>query len=286
MKLTVISGRSGSGKSVCLHVLEDLGFYCIDNLPVSLLPALVQQVKPYHQNIAVSIDARNMPTELDRFDSILQELKEIVPHTEIIFLDADDVTLLRRFSETRRKHPLSSAKVSLQEALQQESHLLELIAQLADLRIDTTRLTVQQLRELTSDRIGPKNSKHLSLLFESFGYKFGVPVDADFAFDVRCIPNPYWEPTLRSLTGFDPEVAEFLQKQPQTQQLIDDIIKFLETWLPHFKSDNRNYMTVAIGCTGGQHRSVYFVEKIAEHFRHSKYHVQVRHQETLKKNEA
>jgi len=279
MKLTIVSGRSGSGKSVCLHVLEDLGYYCIDNLPVSLLPALIKQIAPHQQNVAVGIDARNIPAELDRFVSIIDELKKLASHYEIIFLDAEDLTLLRRFSETRRKHPLSSEKTSLQEALQKESHLVEPIAQLADLRIDTTRLKVQQLRESIRDRLVSKPNQSLSLLFESFGYKFGIPVDADYTFDIRCIPNPYWDTNLRHLTGMDAPVAEFLEQQPQTQKIIDDITKFLETWLPQFEGDNRNYMTVAIGCTGGQHRSVYVVEQLAKHFRAINYNVQLRHRE-------
>jgi UPF0042 nucleotide-binding protein len=279
MKLTIISGRSGSGKSVCLHVLEDLGFYCIDNLPVSLLPALVKQIEQYQQNVAVSIDARNIPIELDRFVSIIKELKNTVDHYEIIFLDAEEETLIRRFSETRRKHPLSSEQLPLHEAIQKELHLLEPIAQLADLRIDTTRLTIQQLREITRERISPQSKKGLSILFESFGYKFGVPADADFTFDVRCLPNPYWEPSLRSLTGREPLVQQFLQKQDNTQPLINDIFQFLKNWIPRFEIDNRNYMTIAIGCTGGQHRSVYIVEKLAELFREQKFKVQIRHRE-------
>lgn len=279
MRLTIISGRSGSGKSVCLHVLEDLGFYCIDNLPVSLLPALIEQVRNHQPRIAVSVDARNLPTDLDRFINILDQLKKIVTSYEIIYLDAEDTTLLRRFSETRRKHPLSSEKISLQEALKKEAQLLEPIAQLADLRIDSTRLTVQQLRELVRDRVTDKLKKGLSLLFESFGYKFGVPADADYVFDVRCLPNPYWEPSLREFTGLDLQVEEFLQQQPQTQKLLDHIKSFLETWLPTFEADNRNYMTVAMGCTGGQHRSVYIVEQLAKHFLGQHRNVQIRHRD-------
>lgn len=279
MKLTIISGRSGSGKSVCLHVLEDLGYYCIDNLPVSLLPSLAEQIGPLQPRVAVSIDARNVPADLDRFVSILEKVKQNVDNYEIIFLDAEDKTLFRRFSETRRKHPLSSDKIHLQEALQQESQLLEPISQLADLRIDSTRLTVQQLRALVRERITPKNNKGLSLLFESFGYKFGVPPDADFTFDVRCLPNPYWEPHLRSFTGLDQPVEEFLQQAPQTKKLIVDITTFLTDWLPNFEVDNRTYMTIAVGCTGGQHRSVYIAEQLARHFENKKFKTQIRHRE-------
>ncbi len=279
MKLTIISGRSGSGKSVCLHMLEDLGFYCIDNLPVSLLPALLEHNHAQHPAIAVSIDARNLPEDLNRFTTIIQDLKKNLTHCEIVFFDAEDETLLKRFSETRRKHPLSSEQLSLLEALAYEKKLLEPIARLADLRIDSTRLTVQQLRELVHHRITPDTHKNLSLLFESFGYKFGVPADADYVFDVRCLANPYWEPHLRAHTGQEQQVAEFLLTHPQTTQLIHDIQTFLETWLPHFATDNRNYMTIAIGCTGGQHRSVYIVEQLAHYFRQQPKQVQVRHRE-------
>lgn len=279
MKLTIISGRSGSGKSICLHVLEDLGYYCIDNLPISLLPALVEQISPHQKRVAVSIDARNVPADLHRFSHIIDDLKKMVSSYEIIFLDADEGTLLRRFSETRRKHPLSSEKIHLHEALQQESKLLEPIAQLADLRIDTTQRSVQQLREHVRDRITAKTNKSLSLLFESFGYKRGIPIDADFTFDVRCIPNPYWETSLRGLNGKDQPVIEFLQKQSQTKKLIADISHFLDSWLPYYGADNRSYMTIAIGCTGGQHRSVYVVEQLADHFRNQDYNIQIRHRE-------
>lgn len=280
MKLTIISGRSGSGKSVCLHVLEDLGYYCIDNLPVGLLPALVNQLRDYHTKVAVSVDARNLPADLDRFVNILDELKKTTAEYEIIYFDAEEATLIKRFSETRRKHPLSSEKTPLKEALQIESQMLEPIAQTADLRIDTTRFTVKQLYELIRERITPKSNKGLSLLFQSFGYKHGIPSDADFTFDVRCLPNPYWQPALRNLTGLDQEVIAYLQKQPLTEKLINDIKQFLLTWVPQFQSDSRNYMTIAIGCTGGQHRSVYIVEELAKHFRDSNtLNVQIRHRE-------
>lgn len=278
MKLIIISGRSGSGKSVCLHMLEDLSFYCIDNLPVGLLPALLEHNHAQHPAVAVSIDARNFPDDLNQFTEIITNLKKIT-HCEIVFFDAEDETLVKRFSETRRKHPLSSDKLSLTEALHYEKKLLEPIARLADLRIDSTRLTVQQLRELVHHRITPDIKKELSLLIESFGYKFGVPTDADYVFDVRCLANPYWEPHLRAHTGKDNNVADFLLKHPQTQQLLEDIKAFLNKWLPHFATDNRNYMTIAIGCTGGQHRSVYLAERLAEYFRRQQKQVQVRHRE-------
>lgn len=278
MKLIVISGRSGSGKSICLHVLEDLGFYCIDNLPVGLLPALVQEVSHEYEQIAISIDARNIPSKLSRFESIFTSLKQSTDNYEIIYLDADDNTLLKRFSETRRKHPLSSNEISLNEALQRENALLQPIAELADLRIDTSCLTMHQLRDLLHKRLVQHRGK-LSLLFESFGYKFGVPGDADFVFDVRCLPNPYWQTALSARNGLDEAVAKYLEEVPQTQQLLNDIQHFLETWIPPFIADNRNYLTIAIGCTGGQHRSVYCVEKLAVYFKNLYPNIQIRHRD-------
>lgn len=278
MKLIVISGRSGSGKSICLHVLEDLGFYCIDNLPIGLLPALVQEVSSEYKQIAISIDARNLPANISRFESILTALKKSTHNYEVIYLDADDSTLLKRFSETRRKHPLSSNEVSLKEALQQESLLLQPIAELADLRIDTSCLTMHQLRDLLHKRLVGHPGK-LSLLFESFGYKFGVPGDADFVFDVRCLPNPYWQTALSTRNGLDPEVIKYLDDLPEAQRLLQDIQAFLEKWIPEFIADNRNYLTVAIGCTGGQHRSVYCAEKLAAHFKNIYSNIQTRHRD-------
>ena len=249
MKITIISGRAGSGKSVCLHLLEDWGFYCIDNLPVRLLPALIEQVQQQRSLVAVSIDARNLQADLADFTNIIEHIKKTTNQCEIIFFDAEDNALLKRFSETRRKHPLSTNKISLQEALKHETQLLEPISQLADLRIDTTRLSVQQLRDLIAKRIAPKAEQELSILIESFGYKFGVPLDADYVFDVRCLPNPYWQPNLRNFNGRDKEVIEFLEQQPETKNLATHIQHFLETWLPYFENSNRTYLTIAIGCT-------------------------------------
>ena len=279
MKITIISGRAGSGKSVCLHLLEDLDYYCIDNLPISLLPALIEKINTQDKRIAIGIDARNSLNELEQFTQVVEHIKKISTHCEIIFLDADDSVLLKRFSETRRKHPLSNNRISLKEALKRETQLLEPITQSADWRIDTSRLSVQQLRELVANRISNNSDKNLSLLFQSFGYKFGVPLDADYVFDVRCLPNPYWEPSLRSYTGRDQEVAEFLQQQPETKKMVDDIQHFVESWLPYFASSNRTYLTVAIGCTGGQHRSVYVAEQLVKYFEEKHNNVQIRHRE-------
>jgi len=283
MKLIIISGLSGSGKSIALNVLEDLHYYCIDNLPAAMLPALADQLlgssNMEHEHIAVGIDARNSPSDLAGFADILRDLKSRHIEVEIFFLEADTPTLIKRFSETRRRHPLSSDEVPLSEAIAQERSLLEPIAVEADLHIDTSRTNVHQLRELIYSRVNDGDATRLSLLFESFGFKQGIPVDADFVFDVRCIPNPHWEPRLRRLTGRDPAVAEFLEQHDDAVKMFNDIRQFLENWIPRFEADNRSYMTIAIGCTGGQHRSVYMVEKLAACFKEQRPGILHRHRE-------
>lgn len=280
MKLVIISGRSGSGKTTALHVLEDLGFYCVDNLPVSLLPELVLQVRDGHlSKVAVGIDARNVPAQLLQFSKVYSDIITAEDDIEIIFLDADDKVLLQRFSETRRKHPLSNPNISLAEAIAEEKRLLEGISTLAALSIDTSFLTLHQLRDLIKKRVGDKVNQGLALLFQSFGFKHGVPTDADFVFDVRCLPNPYWDASLRSLTGIDQAVIEFLTSHTAVNEMVLDITTFLSHWLPKFEENNRSYMTVAIGCTGGQHRSVYVTEALCKHFSNTIKNVQVRHRE-------
>ncbi|VAX09856.1 RNase adapter protein RapZ [hydrothermal vent metagenome] len=283
MKLIIISGLSGSGKSIALNVLEDLHYYCIDNLPAAMLPALADQLlssgNMEREHIAVGIDARNTPADLADFSNILKDLQSRQLEIEIFFLEADTPTLIKRFSETRRRHPLSSDEVPLSEAIAQERSLLQPIAGEADLHMDTSRTNIHQLRELIHSRVNKDDHSQLSLLFESFGFKQGIPVDADFVFDVRCIPNPHWEPRLRSLTGRDPAVAEFLELHDDAVKMFDDIRHFLESWVPRFEADNRSYMTVAIGCTGGQHRSVYMVEKLAAWFKQQRPGILHRHRE-------
>ncbi len=282
MKLVIVSGLSGSGKSIALHVLEDLGYYCIDNLPVGMLPGLAEQLRQRPgpaEPVAVGIDARNLIDDLQRFPAILADLREGGVTTEVLFLEAEDATLLKRFSETRRRHPLSSDETPLAEAIVQERRLLEPVAGEARLHIDTTQTNVHQLRDLIRQRVAGAADGQLSLLFESFGFKHGVPVDADFVFDVRCIPNPHWVPELRPLTGRDRAVAEYLEAHPEVHQMYEDIRDFLTTWIPRFEADNRSYMTVAVGCTGGQHRSVYLVERLSEHFRRLRAGVLSRHRE-------
>lgn len=283
MKLIIVSGRSGSGKSTALHVLEDLGFYCIDNLPIGLLFPLTEeasQASPQKlRNIAVSIDARNLADEIANFEAMHERLKTAELKVEIIFLDATDQALLQRFHATRRKHPLSNDRTSLREAIIGEKRLLEPLAKLADLYIDTTELSMYELRDMVKQRIVGRREQELALLFQSFGFKHGVPVDSDYVFDVRCLPNPYWDPNLRKFTGVDPEVKAFLEQQPATQHMLDDIKRFLESWLPAFRESNRSYMTISIGCTGGQHRSVFMCEQLGAYFESHYSNVQVRHTE-------
>ncbi|HAJ75266.1 MAG TPA: RNase adapter RapZ [Gammaproteobacteria bacterium] len=282
MTLTIISGRSGSGKSTVLHILEDRDYYCIDNLPASLLPSLADRLSSGAAgipNIAVSIDARNISADLEKVPSIINDLERKDLLTEIIFLDANSQTLLKRFSESRRKHPLTTESVGLKEAIDKESELLEPIAVMASLSIDTSSMSLHQLRDIVKNRLVESSETSLALAFQSFGYKNGVPVDADIVYDVRCLPNPYWDTALRSLTGLDKPVIDFLDEQQEVLDMYTDIRDYLRKWLPIFEQNNRSYITVALGCTGGQHRSVYLCEKLTEEFSATVSNVQARHRE-------
>lgn len=283
MRLVIVSGTSGAGKSVVLHALEDLGSYCIDNLPMGLLPAFAREIssadKHHYETVAVGIDARNLNNDFEAFPEMLGEIKRHGIGCDVIFVDASDDTLIKRFSETRRRHPLTDSEVPLEEAILQERLMLRPLISHADMQLDTTRTNVHQLRDLVQKRIGGRSSPTISILFESFGFKHGIPVEADFVFDVRCLPNPHWEPQLRALTGQDRKVAEFLEEHAEVNRMFDEIKGFLESWLPHFVADNRSYLTIAIGCTGGQHRSVYFVERLSEYFRNTQQRVLTRHRE-------
>ena len=282
MKLVVISGVSGSGKSNALHVMEDLDYYCIDNLPVGLLPAFAEQAAASNESIthaAIGIDARNLPNELHRFSYILGQLKNKGVVVEIIFLDAEDNILLKRFSETRRKHPLTEDEIPLIEAIQKERELLEPIASRADLYIDTSRTNIYQLRDLIKERITGSTSQDLSLLFESFGFKYGAPTDADFVFDARCLPNPHWEPELRPYTGLDQPVIDYLKQHAIVDEMFEDIKNFILNWMPRFEAENRSYLTVAIGCTGGQHRSVYLAHQLAKTLKQVHPNTHIRHRD-------
>ena len=282
MRLVIVSGLSGSGKSVALHTLEDLGYYCIDNLPAGLLSVLAQELSlaatPV-QNAAVGIDARNLPQALQQFSQVLDQLKQRGISSEILFLTCETETLIKRFSETRRRHPLSNSGAALAEAVEQERALLEPIAQRADLFIDTSLTNIHQLRDLVLSRVARQSRNRLSLLFESFGYKHGIPRDADFVFDARCLPNPHWQPELRPLSGHDKPVAQYLDSEPQVAAMHEQLRSFLEQWIPAFEAGNRSYLTIAVGCTGGQHRSVYLVERLARHFQTHYPNVVTRHRE-------
>ena len=282
MKLIIVSGRSGSGKSTALHVLEDMGFYCIDNLPIGLLGPLTKeaiQEADHAIKIAVSIDARNLYRELGDFPLIMQALSASNINTEVIYLDADNETLLKRFHATRRKHPLSNRTVSLREAIARETELLEPIAMLASLYIDTKDLSLYQLRDQVKLRVLGQTDQELAILIQSFGFKHGVPSDSDYVFDVRCLPNPYWDASLRGLRGTDQAIIDFLESHDEPLKMVNDISSFLESWLPYSKKSNRTYVTISIGCTGGHHRSVYVSEKLAKIFSTRHNNVQVRHKE-------
>ena len=283
MRLVIISGLSGSGKSVALHLLEDLGYYCIDNIPVGLLRSFADELllanDGTYKDVGVGLDARNRPSDIEQIPALVKKLRADGVECEIIFLQAADDVLLSRFSETRRRHPLTNADVSLPEAIAKERELLGPIIDAADLIVDTTGTTAYALRERIRERIGDKAPSSLSILIESFGYKHGLPPDADFVFDVRCLPNPYWETQLRPLNGRDVEVVTFLDAQPLVQEMIRDIAGFLEHWIPRYRDFQRSYLTVAIGCTGGQHRSVYVAEAVAKLLRATQESIQTRHHE-------
>lgn len=283
MRLIIVSGRSGSGKSTALNMLEDNGFYCIDNLPAGLLPELAERALLHTEMLqplmAVSIDARNLPSQLRRFPELLEQVRSRNIRCDVLYLDANDATLLKRFSETRRRHPLSSGTRSLAEAIADEEALLGPIIDLADLKIDTTHLNLYQLRDMLKLRLVEQPDAGTAFLIESFGFKRGMPVDADLVFDVRCLPNPYWKAELRDFSGLDQPVIEYLEAQPEVEELYRDTHAYLDKWLPRFAASNRSYVTVAIGCTGGQHRSVYLAERLGQALKGRLKNLQVRHRE-------
>ena len=283
MRLVVISGHSGSGKTSALNILEDVGFTCIDNLPASLLENLISQLNSNNNhedlNIAVGIDARNLVGDLNKIPEILKIIGRDGVDVSVIFLYAHRSDLLRRYSETRRRHPLSTDTIGLKEAIELEKNILSPISDIADRSVDTSRLTLHQLRDLIKNTIVPNTPQHMSILFESFGFKNGVPTDSDFVFDVRCLPDPYWKQQLKNKTGNDQGVIEFLESQVEVASMLADIIGFLTRWIPKFQQNNRSYLTVSIGCTGGQHRSVYLANRLHEHFAADHPLIQVSHKE-------
>jgi UPF0042 nucleotide-binding protein len=276
MQLILITGLSGSGKSVALNVLEDSGYYYVDNLPAAMLSRTVEYLAGAgYPRAALSLELRSaeslsdLPRQLDAFRAAGHDVR-------VIFLEAKTDTLIKRFSETRRRHPLSDGGLTLTESIERERTLLAGLADHAH-RVDTSDLAPNTLRNWVKDFVGVPRTG-LTLLFESFGFKHGVPLDADLVFDVRCLPNPNYDPRLRPLTGRDRAVVEFLEADPATRKMLEDIRRFVADWLPAFDRDNRSYLTVAVGCTGGQHRSIYLAEALAAHFR-GRAQVLVRHRE-------
>ncbi len=281
MRIIVLSGLSGSGKSVALRMLEDLDFYCIDNIPAALLtPFIAHAVRnpgETYGRAAVGVDARNTAAEIATVPRLIDELRRSGIDCELIFLTATDEVLLRRFAETRRTHPMGRGSLDLRTALSLERDLLEPIAHAADLLIDTSHLGMHALRDVIAERVGVPRTDRLSITFESFGFKHGIPGDADFVFDARSLPNPYWEPRLRPLSGRDPQVIAFLETHAGTARLSEDIERFVRARIPEFEASHRGYLTVAVGCTGGQHRSVYIVERLAGRLQRTHPQVRVRH---------
>lgn len=282
MILMIVSGRSGSGKSIALRALEDMGFYCVDNIPVALLPQLADALKNNNTPVAVSIDIRNLPINFEFNYDILQKLPESVT-PEIIFLDCSRNTLIRRYSETRRIHPLANQKCLLEEAIDLEENYLESLKAHASLVINTDNLSVHQLSDILRTRILGKKERELTMIFESFGFKHGLPIDADFVFDVRFLPNPHWDINLRPLSGLDEPVINYLSKQDDVTNFIYQTANYLQQWLPMLEKNNRSYLTIAIGCTGGQHRSVFIAEQLAEFFKAQNKQIQIRHRTLEKK---
>ncbi|HWA14344.1 MAG TPA: RNase adapter RapZ [Burkholderiales bacterium] len=277
MQLIVISGLSGSGKSIALNVLEDSGYYCVDNLPAHLLASLTQSLaKEGYERVAVSIDVRSGGS-LSELPGILAQLRKDGVEVHIGFLDAKTDTLVKRYSETRRRHPLADERRTLTESIEHERELLADLAALGH-HVDTSDLSPNTLRQWVKDLL-ELGGAGLTLLFQSFGFKHGIPLDADMVFDVRCLPNPHYDPVLRPMTGRDAPVVDFLRADANVQGMLGDIREYVDKWLPCFVRDNRSYLTVAIGCTGGRHRSVYFVEQLAAHFRGGGNRVLVRHRE-------
>lgn len=281
LRLIIVSGLSGSGKSVALHLLEDLGYYCIDNIPASLLKAAIEEVcsgdGTATELLAVGVDARNRSSDLKSVPHLINELREQNIRTDIVFLHADDEVLLQRYSESRRKHPLAGDGSQLRSAIETEREILSDIQNSADLIIDTSHTSIYELADVIRDRVDRRKSNSMSVLIESFGFKYGIPADADFVFDMRCLPNPYWSVELRELNGLDEPVRKFLHQHENFTAMFDDVAAFLNRWIPQFEAAHRSYLTVAIGCTGGQHRSVCMAEKLAKHLKNQHDAVLTRH---------
>ncbi len=283
MKLVIVSGLSGSGKTVALRTLEDAGYYCIDNLPLGLLPELIDNMinvtpEPYDL-VAIAIDARSGVDSSARFDEIMSHIKAHPLQLTILFLTCSTSRLLKRFSETRRKHPLSRQGLPLADAIQQEKKLLGDIQANADLAIDSSDLNVHELRQMIIDRLLTQTGAEMGILIQSFGFKNGVPADTDFVFDVRCLPNPHWETDLRPLSGRDRAVVKYLESYSEVDDMFQSIYRFIADWTPLFEKENRSYMTISLGCTGGKHRSVYLAERVAAELQQHRENITVRHRD-------
>ena len=275
MQLIIVTGLSGSGKSVVLKALEDTGYYCVDNLPATLLPQIVENLKGIQKLVAISTDTRS--PALEALPENIQKLKAQGITVQVLFLESTTESLVKRFSETRRRHPLRSGEMTLAESIKQERNLLAPLAELGH-HIDTSDLSANTLRGWVKDFVAHENSS-ITILFTSFGFKHGIPLDADFVFDVRCLPNPHYDPVLRPMTGRDAPVKAFLEKEPLVHDMYQDIQNFVTRWLPSFVLENRSYLTIAVGCTGGQHRSVHIVEELGKHFSKKNQQVLIRHRE-------
>ena len=282
MEIIIISGRSGAGKSVALRALEDAGYYCVDNIPLDLLPQLTDILSQSQSSVAISLDIRNIPNSANTLEQTLNTLQKY-HQLKIISLEADRGTLIRRYSDSRRLHPLSLKDLSLEAAIDEEYRYLEPLIQHANFIIDTTHLSTHTLAERLREFLRGNSDKELKIVVESFGFKYGIPLDADYVFDVRFLPNPHWDPTLRPMTGLDAPVAEFLNSHTQVNEFIYLTRNYIDTWLPMLEKNNRSYLTIAIGCTGGKHRSVYIAQQLGEYFQAKGKIVQIQHK-SLERN--
>ena len=282
-RLIIVTGLSGAGKTVVLHTLEDLSFYTIDNLPISLLNTLMQQLtdadSKHQKRIAIGIDARNSLDELSGLPEMIDSFRAGSVDIELVYMDANNSVLTKRFSETRRKHPLTSEALSLDDAIKHERDVMSAFSEAADIRIDTSHMLLHELRDIVRQRVARQDVGALSLQIMSFGFKHGLPTDADFVFDLRCLPNPYWNNNLRQYSGKDAPVIEFLAAQEGVLKMLQDLIAFFNHWIPRFEAENRSYLSIALGCTGGHHRSVYLAEQLAANFKKEKKQVIIRHRD-------
>ncbi len=282
-RLIIVTGLSGAGKTVVLHTLEDLSFYTVDNLPISLLNTFLEQLTDPQSNhparVAIGIDARNSLDELSGLAEIIHKYDKQHVDIELVFMDASNDVLTKRYSETRRKHPLTTDSESLDGAIKREREIMTTFSDAADFRIDTSRMLLHELRELVKVRVARSQIKNMSLQIMSFGFKHGTPADADFVFDLRCLPNPHWDKDLRPYSGKDQPVIEFLSGQENVSKMLEDLVDFFSNWIPRFEEENRSYLSIALGCTGGHHRSVYMAEQLAARLRGMKKQVIIRHRD-------